>query len=67
MSPVVYHGKVYIGDTAGILYVLDAKDGTPLGVYPYPKPFSASPPLIVGGTLFVVDTDTVYAVPLAKL
>ena len=67
MSPVVYHGKVYFGDTSGILYVLDAKTGAPLGVYTYPKPFTASPPLIVGGTIFLIDNDTVTAVPLAKL
>ncbi|HTX59654.1 MAG TPA: PQQ-binding-like beta-propeller repeat protein [Verrucomicrobiae bacterium] len=67
MSPLVYRGKLYFGDTAGMFYVLDAATGTPLAAYPYGKPFTTSPPLVVGGTLFVADTDTIHAIPLSKL
>jgi outer membrane protein assembly factor BamB len=67
MSPVVSGGKVYFGDTAGILYALDAKTGAVRSAIPFDRPFSTSPPVIVGGTLFVAGNDTVRAMPLAKL
>jgi outer membrane protein assembly factor BamB len=64
MSPVIAGGKVYFGDTAGTFYALDAKTGAILGAKPYDKPYTASPPLIVGSTLFVANNDTIRALPL---
>jgi outer membrane protein assembly factor BamB len=67
MSPVIAGGKVFFGDTVGMFYVLDAKTGETLQAVPYDKPYATSPPVIVGGTLFVANNDTIRAFPLNKL
>ncbi|HTA38984.1 MAG TPA: PQQ-binding-like beta-propeller repeat protein, partial [Candidatus Acidoferrales bacterium] len=64
MSPVIAGGKVYFGDSAGTFYALDAKTGAIRGAKPYDKPYGASPPVIIGGTLFVANGDTIRALPL---
>lgn len=61
MSAVAVNGRVYVGDTAGIFYTLDAGNGRILARRRFPRPFSCSSPVIVGETLYVADDDTVYA------
>ncbi len=67
MSPVIYRGKVYFGDTAGIFYVVDARTGSVRGVLENSKPFTSSPPLIVGKTLFIANASGLRAVPVGTL
>ncbi|HUY41577.1 MAG TPA: PQQ-binding-like beta-propeller repeat protein [Candidatus Dormibacteraeota bacterium] len=67
MSPVVYDGNVYFGDVAGYFYVVRAFDGDVESRLRFPVGFSASPPVVVGRTLFVADGDTIYARRLRDL
>jgi len=67
MSPLIAGGKVYFGDTVGMFYTLDAKTGAVRGAIPSDKPYATSPPIIIGGTLFIANNDTVKAMPLNKL
>ena len=67
MSPVVANGRVYFGDTAGILYTVDAATGRILHTGSYLQSFSVSPPIIYGKTLFVADGNMVLALPLETL
>ncbi|HYZ14756.1 MAG TPA: PQQ-binding-like beta-propeller repeat protein [Candidatus Acidoferrum sp.] len=65
MSAVERDGKLYFGDTAGWFYVVDAGSGKQLQAAHFPQIFTASPPVIVGATLFVADDKTVLALPIA--
>jgi outer membrane protein assembly factor BamB len=65
MSAVERDGKLYFGDTAGWFYVLDARTGNQLQAQHFPQIFAASPPVIVGTTLFVAEDRAVLALPLA--
>lgn len=65
MSCVVMHGRVYFGDTAGIFYTLDARDGRLLEVREFTKPFSTSPPIIAGDKILVANGTSVDAIPLS--
>jgi len=67
MSAVLRGGKIYVGDIAGVFYVLDAQSGRLLNITLSREPFSVAPPLIAGDTLFFVNGSKVYAVPLANL
>jgi outer membrane protein assembly factor BamB len=67
MSAVLYNGKLYFGDTGHTLYVVDAGSGRIVGGREYPSYFTVSPPVIVGATLYIVNDDTVLAVPVADL
>lgn len=58
---------LYAGDTDGNFYVLDATTGTIRQTVHFPAPFSPSPPIIAGDTLYVVNGSTLYAVRLADL
>jgi|SRR5579884_1843650 len=64
MSPVIYRGKLYAGDTSGILYDLDASSGRVIKEVSFKEPFSVAPPLIVGNTMFIADGQTIYAIAL---
>lgn len=64
MSAVSAGGRIYVGDTAGVFYTVDAGDGRILSRKKFPQPFTCSSPVIVGATLYVADSDTVYALPL---
>jgi outer membrane protein assembly factor BamB len=64
MSPVVKNGRVYVGDTVGLFYIIDSATGKLVKIEPFKKPFTTSPPVIVGDTLFVVNGESVRAVPL---
>ena len=67
MSAVVKDGKVYVGDNAGYFYVIDARTGMVRAKLHFPEIFTTSPPVIVGKTIFIADTDTVYALPIADI
>jgi|GEM_PF-751505 len=67
MSAVEKDGYLYFGDVRGYLYVVHARDGKMLALTKFPEFFAAAPPVIVGGTLFVVNNATVYALRLADL
>jgi outer membrane protein assembly factor BamB len=64
MSPVVKDGVLYVGDTSGLLYRVDAERGTVLHVQMFDDPFTTSPPVIVGKTIIVVNGNTVFAEPI---
>lgn len=64
MSPVIKDNRVYVGDTVGVFYEIDASTGALLRVTPFKKPFTTSPPVIVGQTIFLVNGESVYAVEL---
>ncbi len=64
MSPVVAQGRVYFGDTGGILYAVDSKNGSVIHTSSFLQPFSSAPPLIVGDTIFVAVGPIVVAMPL---
>ncbi len=65
MSPVVKDGRLYVGDTVGVFYTLDARTGKLLEIRPFKKPFTTSPPIIAGNTIYVVNGTSVYALPLS--
>lgn len=67
MSPVVSGGLVYFGDSSGLLYVVDAKTGRVKNTHPFRKPFSTASPVVYGKTMFLANTDTVYAIPKNQL
>jgi outer membrane protein assembly factor BamB len=67
MSAVEKDGLIYFGDARGTLYVVRASDGTVEQKVKFPHGFSISPPLIVGNTLFVANTNSIYAVRLSDL
>ncbi|HLI97235.1 MAG TPA: PQQ-binding-like beta-propeller repeat protein [Candidatus Baltobacteraceae bacterium] len=64
MSPVVMNGRLYIGDTAGMFYTLNARNGDLLEIREFKKPFSTSPPVVAGNKILVVNGTTVNAIPL---
>jgi len=67
VSPVVVNGVVYVGTDAGIIYALQATDGTLLWHYDLPASFDNTlslygKPVIVNDVLYVaVNSGTVYA------
>ena len=65
MSPVVANGRLYIGDTVGMLYTLDARTGNLLEIREFKKPFSTSPPIVAGKKLLVANGMSVNAIPLS--
>jgi outer membrane protein assembly factor BamB len=67
MSPVVKGDAVYFGDTAGIFYRVDRKTGRLIHTSSYLQPFSASPPVIVGDTIFVANGRTIVAAPIDEI
>lgn len=64
MSPVVQNGRLYVGDTAGMLYTLDATTGALIEIREFKKPFTTSPPVIAGNKLLVANGSSVDALPL---
>lgn len=65
MSPVVKKGRVYFGDTVGMFYTLDARNGKLLEIREFKQPFTVSPPIILGNRIVVVNGTSVHAIPLA--
>jgi outer membrane protein assembly factor BamB len=64
MSPVVANNSVYFGDTSGVFYRLDAHTGDVRAAVPFDRPYTTSPPVILGRTLFVTNTEYLRALPL---
>ncbi|MBV8490758.1 MAG: PQQ-binding-like beta-propeller repeat protein [Candidatus Eremiobacteraeota bacterium] len=64
MSPVIDSGRLYVGDGAGVLYVLDSRTGTLFTSRTFKRGFTVSPPLLVGDTMFVANDSFVYAIPI---
>lgn len=64
MSPVVKDGRLYVGDTAGMLYTLNANTGALIEIREFKKPFTTSPPIIAGNKLLVANGTSVLALPL---
>lgn len=67
MSPVIKGERVYFGDTEGIFYAVDRGTGRIEHTVSYLQPFSVSPPIVAGGTLFVADGNIVVAMRLDQL
>jgi outer membrane protein assembly factor BamB len=65
MSPVVSNGRLYAGDTVGLLYTLDARNGKLLELRAFRAGFTTSPPIIAGNKLIVADGTTVDMLPLS--
>ena len=65
MSPVVKTGRLYIGDIAGLLYTLDADDGSLLEIRAFKQAFTVSPPIIAGNRLIIVNGTSIHAIPLS--
>jgi outer membrane protein assembly factor BamB len=64
MSPVVYGGCLFAGDTAGLYYAYDAQTGKLLSTQIFDSPFSTAPPLVLGDTVFLVNGTSIYARPV---
>ena len=67
MSPVVTNGRVYFGDTGGVLYAVDAANGKVIHTSSFLQPFSSAPPIIAGRTIFFAVGSVVVAMPLANV
>ncbi len=67
MSPVVKGNVVYFGDTGGIFYRIDRINGRVIHTTSYLQPFSTSPPVISGDTIFVANGQAVLAIPLDEI
>ena len=65
MSPVIKGGRLYAGDTVGVLYTIDSSTGNLIEARPFKKPFTTSPPIIAGDSLFIINGTTLYAMPLS--
>lgn len=63
MSPIVNAHHVFLGDTAGMLYMLDETTGKLATARPFRAAFSTAPPVLIGSTLIVVAGSKVYALP----
>jgi outer membrane protein assembly factor BamB len=66
MSAVIAGGRVYVGDTAGMLYTLAEGTGRTLSERAFNAPFTCSSPVIAGFTLYVADGAAVVALPLQR-
>lgn len=67
MSAVELHSRIYVGDTGGTFYVLNAATGRVLLSKRFASIFTASPPLIAGGTLYIASDRVLRAIPLKHL
>ena len=65
MSAVVNKGRLYIGDTAGLFYTLDASDGTLLEIRQFKNGFTTSPPIVAGNKIIIANGTGVHAIPLS--
>jgi outer membrane protein assembly factor BamB len=67
MSPVIYNGSVFFGDTSGVFYRLDSKTGAVRAAVPFDRPYTTSPPVVLGSTVFVTNNEYLRALPLSTL
>jgi outer membrane protein assembly factor BamB len=65
MSPVVANRRLYVGDTVGMLYTIDARSGALLEIRSFKEPFTTSPPIVAGNKLLVVNGTSVHSIPLS--
>lgn len=65
MSPIISDGRLYAGDTVGVLYTLDARTGAIVEIRPFKKPFGTSPPVLAGNMLLIANGTSVMALPLS--
>ncbi len=66
-APVVWQGRVLVGDTLGYFYAIDARTGRILVVKRFPKGFNESVTIVAGATIYLANGDTVYAMPVTRL
>lgn len=65
---VVKDGVLYVGDSSGMLWALNAATGAVIGTKQFSDGFRVGSPIIVGRTLIVGGNDgSVFAVPLNDL
>ena len=67
MSPVVNNGRVYFGDTGGVLYAVDTANGKVIHTSSFLQQFSSAPPIIAGRTIFFAVGSVVVAMPVANV
>ena len=67
MSPLITGGRVYFGDTGGILYNVDQQTGRVVHTSSFLQPFSAAPPLIAGDTIVFAVGPVIIAMPVADV
>jgi outer membrane protein assembly factor BamB len=67
MSPVVVDQRVIFGDTAGILYTVDRRNGVIRHTTSFKDPFSTSPPVVVGETLLIANGRYIFAIPTSVI
>ena len=61
MSAIAVSGRIYFGDTAGLFYSVDAATGKVIRIRMFDAPFTVSPPVAVGDTVFAVNGTKVVA------
>lgn len=59
MSAVVRKGRIYFGDTAGLLYTVSANGGKVISERPFDEPFTTAPPVALGSSLLLVNGENV--------
>lgn len=64
MSAVVRGDDLYFGDSSGVFYRIDARTGSVRAAIPFDRPYTTSPPIVLGQSILVADTDYVRALPL---
>lgn len=67
MSPLIYGDKILFGDTNGLLYIANVRDGSIVRKVQFPGTFTCSSPVIVSNTLFVTNGNALYALKLDDL
>jgi outer membrane protein assembly factor BamB len=67
MSPVVVDQRVIFGDTTGILYSVERRNGVLRHTTSFKDPFSTSPPVIVGETLLIANGRYIFAIPTSVI
>lgn len=64
MSAVVRGDDLYFGDSSGVFYRIDAHTGNIRAAVPFDRPYTTSPPIVLGETIIIADTDYMRALPL---
>lgn len=67
MSPLITGGRVYFGDTGGVLYNVDQRTGRVVHTSSFLQPFSAAPPLIADQTIFAAAGSVIIAMPTSDV
>jgi outer membrane protein assembly factor BamB len=67
MSAIAKDGNLYFGDTEGTLYVVRQNSGQLIARVRFPGSFTPSPPIAIGGTLFVSNGNWIYALRIEDI